>query len=206
MPSHVLHLPASTTLLAPLRAPVCLHKTPSRSASSLMEKKPLNTRSTVLSMKTTGVCASSRQPGQKFGVKVTWLPGFRIRWANALYCTVEKDEERFASQAWLMPGQVQHHQGSLLEAASLEFSNTILKDKVTGKQMRCEWAFEGVEISKTTLHLVLMLLTPHKPKEMKTCHTSMLKIFETLEAFVLQCSERRRSRPSLLAGKQAASG
>ena len=98
------------------------------------------------------------KPGQRFSVKVTWLPGFRLRWAKALRCKVEKDEERFYDQRGLLPCDVQQHQGTLLESASVELSSTVFKDELTGNDMECEWAFEGVELSKSNLRLMLTLL------------------------------------------------
>ena len=91
------------------------------------------------------------KPGQKFGIKVAWLAGFRIQWADALYCQIKKGGEIWTEWNELYTRSLNHDRGALTKPAILNFSFSILKDPRTGKHTRCDWEFEGVEMGKLLL-------------------------------------------------------
>lgn len=91
------------------------------------------------------------RPGQKFSIKATWLNGFRIRWADGLSCRVQKGDEYWYDQEWLTAGELLHNKGALTHPASIEISNSLFKDPNTSKEVLCDWALEGLEMSKLLL-------------------------------------------------------
>ena len=74
------------------------------------------------------------RPGQKFSIKVTWLTGFRIRWADGLYCRVQKGDEYWYDHEWLTAGELLHNNGALTHPASIEISKSLFKDPKTSKR------------------------------------------------------------------------
>ena len=91
------------------------------------------------------------KPGQKFSICIEWLPGFRIRWADALYCSVDLGDGAGHPQSWLTTRQLEHDRGTLTEQAILYISSSIHEDLKTGRHNRYEWAFEGIELSKLSI-------------------------------------------------------
>ena len=90
-------------------------------------------------------------PGQQFSINVTWLVGFKICWADALYCLVRKGDEAWKQSSWRNARELKHNQGTLTEPATISLSASILKDPETGKSTWCEWAFEGIETGNLLL-------------------------------------------------------
>lgn len=91
------------------------------------------------------------RPGQKFSVYIVWLPGFRIRWADALYCLVDKNDGTGPDHNWFTARELWHDHGTLTKPALQEFSFSVHDDPTTGRCNLYEWAFEGVELSKLSL-------------------------------------------------------
>ena len=91
------------------------------------------------------------KPGQKFGIRVTWLTGFRLKWADALYCSICKGGEPWSQPEAYLSRVVKHDRGTLTQPAILDFSSTTLKDPETGRRTLCEWEFEGVEMGTILL-------------------------------------------------------
>jgi hypothetical protein len=83
------------------------------------------------------------RPGQKFSIYIELLPGFRICWADALYCLVDE-----RAQDWLIARDLEHDHGTLTKRATLSFSSSVRKDPTTGRHNRYEWAFEVIELGK----------------------------------------------------------